>query len=323
MVLGKRTWLKQDFECWDQNVKWRDRSLTAFGVTLGWPQSNLAQAPAHLFRGALRAPLSNWTCDSSVRAQDEGDTCTRRGFFRAIWSHERPCRILHSGKVRAAGAALVFQIRQCWLCVWREGQTYGTLPKVVRDDPQGWLSQQSNFITLTLPRASDTSYIKCTTLSCSSRRKIGKPQEIHQFCVLGWKKHSRHLAGSISSKDQRHSVLPFLLLSQSIFLKENTTIHPSLCCTRRRLGRQQMQAYIDTKGKGGAKGMEKPSLLALIWMCRECTDLYLPVRTCSALIPHCWAPPTSLTMSSPIMMACQDSEIQGKFISAICHPPLT
>lgn len=37
----------------------------------------------------------------------------------------------------------------------------------------------------------------------------------------------------------------------------------------------------------------------------EGTDLNFPVRTCRALIPHCWAPPTSPTMSSPIMRACQ------------------
>lgn len=36
--------------------------------------------------------------------------------------------------------------------------------------------------------------------------------------------------------------------------------------------------------------------------------LNFPVRTCSARIPHRWAPPTSPTMSSPIMTACQ----QGK-----------
>lgn len=35
------------------------------------------------------------------------------------------------------------------------------------------------------------------------------------------------------------------------------------------------------------------------------TDLNFPVRTCNALIPHFWAPPTSPTMSSPIMTACQ------------------
>lgn len=32
--------------------------------------------------------------------------------------------------------------------------------------------------------------------------------------------------------------------------------------------------------------------------------LNFPVRTCRALIPYRWAPPTSPTMSSPIMMAC-------------------
>lgn len=35
------------------------------------------------------------------------------------------------------------------------------------------------------------------------------------------------------------------------------------------------------------------------------THLNFPVRTCRALIPHRWAPPTSPTMSSPIMTACQ------------------
>lgn len=34
------------------------------------------------------------------------------------------------------------------------------------------------------------------------------------------------------------------------------------------------------------------------------THLNFPVRTCRALIPHRWAPPTSPTMSSPIMTAC-------------------
>lgn len=62
--------------------------------------------------------------------------------------------------------------------------------------------------------------------------------------------------------------------------------------------------------------------------CRVCTDLYFPVRTCTALIPHCWAPPTSFTISSPIMMACQSNEIQKNwcqvnFISAMLHVPLT
>lgn len=39
------------------------------------------------------------------------------------------------------------------------------------------------------------------------------------------------------------------------------------------------------------------------------TYLNFPVRTCRALIPYRWAPPTSPTMSSPIMMACRaDSE---------------
>ena len=32
--------------------------------------------------------------------------------------------------------------------------------------------------------------------------------------------------------------------------------------------------------------------------------LNFPVRTCRALIPYRWAPPTSPTMSSPIMTAC-------------------
>lgn len=32
------------------------------------------------------------------------------------------------------------------------------------------------------------SYIKCTTLPCSSRKKISKLQEIHQFYVVWWKK---------------------------------------------------------------------------------------------------------------------------------------
>lgn len=35
------------------------------------------------------------------------------------------------------------------------------------------------------------------------------------------------------------------------------------------------------------------------------TYLNFPVRTCSALIPHRWAPLMSPTMSSPIMMACR------------------
>ena len=58
------------------------------------------------------------------------------------------------------------------------------------------------------------------------------------------------------------------------------------------------------------------------------TDLYFPVRTCRALIPHRWAPPTSFTISSPIMMACQSNEIQKHWrqvnsTSAIRHAPLT
>lgn len=67
------------------------------------------------------------------------------------------------------------------------------------------------------------------------------------------KKYSRNLAENISSKDQRQSVLPFLLLSQGVFLQENISIHPSLCC----LGRQQMQTYMESKGKGWGRGREQ------------------------------------------------------------------
>lgn len=67
------------------------------------------------------------------------------------------------------------------------------------------------------------------------------------------KKYSRNLAENISSKDQRQSVLPFLLLSHSVFLQENISIHPSLCC----LGRQQMQTYMESKGKGWGRGREQ------------------------------------------------------------------
>lgn len=45
------------------------------------------------------------------------------------------------------------------------------------------------------------------------------------------------------------------------------------------------------------------------------TDLNFPVRTCSALIPHRWAPPTSPTISSPIMTACHGSEICSEVMS--------
>lgn len=121
--------------------------------------------------------------------------------------------------VRAGQAALVFQTPQRWIRVWREEQTYGALPKAVRDDPQGWLRQQSNFIILTLLRVSDTSYIKCTTLSCSSREKISKPQEIRQFYVLWWKKRSSNLQKIFLQKIKDTLVFPSLPLSHSVFPK--------------------------------------------------------------------------------------------------------
>lgn len=58
------------------------------------------------------------------------------------------------------------------------------------------------------------------------------------------------------------------------------------------------------------------------------THLNFPVRTCSALMPHRWAPPTSPTMSSPIMTACRAAKgtqkwCQGSFSPARLHLFLT
>lgn len=44
------------------------------------------------------------------------------------------------------------------------------------------------------------------------------------------------------------------------------------------------------------------------WEClwfQDITDLNFPVLTCTPFIPQCWAPPTSLTRSSPIISTCK------------------
>lgn len=235
-----------------------------------------------LFRGALRTPwaagpVTAQTQHRTLGTPAEGGLC--------IWSHEWPCRTLNSGRGRAGEAALVFQTAQGWMCVWREGQTYGA----VRDDPQGWLSQQSNFIILTLPQVSDTYRVYNTTTEQQEKNKQ-TPGNTPVLCA--------EIKKNTAGKRKYH--------------------HPPKPVLHKEVLGQTTNA--ETKGKSVQKAWQSPEALA--GKGRVCTDLNLPVRTCSALIPHCCAPPTSLTMSSPIMTACQGRETQPKFIPAICHPPL-
>lgn len=48
----------------------------------------------------------------------------------------------------------------------------------------------------------------------------------------------------------------------------------------------------------------RSSLWVHLWF-QDITDLNFPVLTCTPFIPQCWAPPTSLTRSSPIISTCK------------------